>query len=340
MLVTGATGGIGQAIVRALHARGATVVVSGRRRDVLERLAASWRPGRGARGRSADAGRGGARWSRRADIDVLVANAALPASGRLDSFTGEEIDRALDVNLRAPMQLARALCRRCSSAARAISCSSRRWRARSRARARPSTARPSSGCAASDTRSNEELRGTGVGVTTVFPGFIREAGMFADSGVKLPRGVGTRTPEDVAACRDLGHREGPRRDRRRAALARPPARGCSGSRRAWWPRSTAARRRTRWRGRSPRASATSARPGRRRRRTRLPRERGDQLREPLRLVLRHERARVLDPSRRAFGKSRASRSRQLSREESVVRPQASSTGFSNSPAACAAASSM
>jgi short-subunit dehydrogenase len=45
---------------------------------------------------------------------------------------------------------------------------------------------------------NEELRGTGVGATTVFPGFIREAGMFADSRARLPRGVGTRTPEDVA----------------------------------------------------------------------------------------------------------------------------------------------
>jgi short-subunit dehydrogenase len=45
---------------------------------------------------------------------------------------------------------------------------------------------------------SEELRETGVGVTTVFPGFIREAGMFHESGAKLPRGVGTRTPEDVA----------------------------------------------------------------------------------------------------------------------------------------------
>ena len=42
---------------------------------------------------------------------------------------------------------------------------------------------------------SEELRGTGVGVTTVFPGFIRDAGMFHESGAKLPRGVGTRTPE-------------------------------------------------------------------------------------------------------------------------------------------------
>ena len=39
--------------------------------------------------------------------------------------------------------------------------------------------------------------GTGVGVTTVFPGFIRDAGMFADTKVTLPRGAGTRSPEDV-----------------------------------------------------------------------------------------------------------------------------------------------
>src|SRR5438128_9396547 len=38
-LVTGATGGIGGAIVRALHRQGATVAVSGTRQDVLEQLA-------------------------------------------------------------------------------------------------------------------------------------------------------------------------------------------------------------------------------------------------------------------------------------------------------------
>ena len=42
-------------------------------------------------------------------VDVLVANAALPASGALLDFEPVQIDRALDVNLRAPTQLARAL---------------------------------------------------------------------------------------------------------------------------------------------------------------------------------------------------------------------------------------
>ena len=43
-----------------------------------------------------------------------------------------------------------------------------------------------------------DLRGTGVGVSVIMPGFVRDAGMFADAGVKLPPGVGTSSPEQVA----------------------------------------------------------------------------------------------------------------------------------------------
>jgi short-subunit dehydrogenase len=46
----------------------------------------------------------------------------------------------------------------------------------------------------------EDLRPRGVGVSTVFPGFIRDAGMFHDAGTKLPGYVGTKTPEDVGAA--------------------------------------------------------------------------------------------------------------------------------------------
>jgi short-subunit dehydrogenase len=45
---------------------------------------------------------------------------------------------------------------------------------------------------------HDELHGSGVGATTVFPGFIKDAGMFAESGVKLPAGVGTKSPHQVA----------------------------------------------------------------------------------------------------------------------------------------------
>ena len=45
----------------------------------------------------------------------------------------------------------------------------------------------------------EDLRSDGVGVSLVVPGFIRDAGMYADAGVPLPPGVATRSPEQVAA---------------------------------------------------------------------------------------------------------------------------------------------
>jgi short-subunit dehydrogenase len=131
------------------------------------------------------------------EIDVLVANAALPASGRLESFSPAEIDRALDVNLRAPMQLAHALLpsmvERGTGHLVFISSLSGKM-----ASAGASVYNATKfGLRGFGFALNEELRGTGVGVTTVFPGFIRAAGMFADSRATLPRGVGTRTPEDV-----------------------------------------------------------------------------------------------------------------------------------------------
>ena len=89
---------------------GRELILTGRRRDVLERLAAELG---GARDRAADlADRDDVqRLAAEAapDVDVLVANAALPASGELTELTQEQIDRMLEVNLRAPIALARAL---------------------------------------------------------------------------------------------------------------------------------------------------------------------------------------------------------------------------------------
>ena len=45
-----------------------------------------------------------------------------------------------------------------------------------------------------------DLVGTGVGVSVIFPGFVRDAGMFHDSEVELPAYVGTSTPQDVATA--------------------------------------------------------------------------------------------------------------------------------------------
>jgi short-subunit dehydrogenase len=45
-----------------------------------------------------------------------------------------------------------------------------------------------------------DLGPRGIGVSVVFPGFIRDAGMFHETGTKLPIGVGTSSPDEVAAA--------------------------------------------------------------------------------------------------------------------------------------------
>ncbi|MDO8210539.1 SDR family oxidoreductase [Conexibacter sp. CPCC 206217] len=198
VLLTGASGGIGQAIARALAARGATLVLTGRRAEVLEPLAQEL----GGRALSVDLADRAApeRLVEQAgDVDVLIANAALPASGTLDDFTLEQIDRALDVNLRAPIALAKLLAGPMAARGRGhiVFISSLSGKS-----AQPGGSLYSAtkfGMRGFALGLREDLRDSGVGVSTVFPGFIRDAGMFAESGVELPKGVATRTPHDVAS---------------------------------------------------------------------------------------------------------------------------------------------
>src|SRR5262245_44118869 len=111
VLLTGASGGIGRAIARALDARGASLVVTARRIEVLTDLQRELGGGRveAVAADLSDRDDLARVTERTTEVDVLVANAALPASGRVEDFSPAEIDHALDVNLRAPIQLTRAL---------------------------------------------------------------------------------------------------------------------------------------------------------------------------------------------------------------------------------------
>jgi 3-oxoacyl-[acyl-carrier protein] reductase len=115
-LVTGASGGIGGAIAAALHAQGATVALSGTRREALDALAAKL----GSRthvltanladaesveqlAKDAEAAMG--------SLDILVNNAGLTRDGLVMRMKDEDWETVIDVNLGAAFRLCRAVTR-------------------------------------------------------------------------------------------------------------------------------------------------------------------------------------------------------------------------------------
>jgi short-subunit dehydrogenase len=199
-LLTGATGGLGRAIAKALAERGVKLALSARKREALEALAAEL-PGDGHRVLPADLAESGAAEKLAAEagpVDLLVANAGLPGAGRMEQFSPEEVKRALRVNLEAPMLLAQSLYPAmlergsghlvfiASLSGKAPSPHSSIYNA------------TKFGLRGFALGLRADLAPQGLGVSIVSPGFIREAGMFAESGATPPAGLGTSTPEQVA----------------------------------------------------------------------------------------------------------------------------------------------
>lgn len=113
-LVTGATGGIGGEIAKALHAQGAVVGISGRNEEKLSALAAEL--GERAHVLAADLSGDEAIKDlvKRADeamgqIDILVNNAGLTRDGLSMRMSADDWQNVLDVNLTAPFKLAQAV---------------------------------------------------------------------------------------------------------------------------------------------------------------------------------------------------------------------------------------
>lgn len=112
-LVTGATGGIGGAIAKALHAQGATVAISGTRREALDTLAGELKDRVHvlpcnlsdmteveALVPAAEAAMG--------QLDILVANAGITRDNLFVQLRDEDFDDVIRVNLTATFRLARA----------------------------------------------------------------------------------------------------------------------------------------------------------------------------------------------------------------------------------------
>jgi len=113
-LVTGASGGLGQAIARALHREGATVAISGTRKDALDTLAAEFGsrvhvlPCNLAEKAEVEALVPAAETAM-GSIDILVNNAGLTKDNLFLRMKDEEWDTVLAVNLTAVFRLSRAV---------------------------------------------------------------------------------------------------------------------------------------------------------------------------------------------------------------------------------------
>ncbi len=210
-LVTGASGGLGAAIARALHAQGASVVLSGTRVGVLEGLAGEL--GERAHVCPADLREAGAAdglvaaaEAAAGPLSVLVNNAGFTRDVLALRMKDEDWASVLDVDLGAPFRLARAalrgMVRRRSG--RIVQVSSVVGHTGNPGQANYAAAK--AGLAGMSKALAQEVGSRGITVNLVAPGFIETAMTDALPEAQRSRLVGSiplgrmGRPEDVAAA--------------------------------------------------------------------------------------------------------------------------------------------
>ncbi len=179
-LVTGASGGIGGAIARALHAQGAQIVLSGTRRAVLDGLAAELgerahvvvadlSDAAAADGLIAEAERAAG------PVGILVNNAGLTRDMLALRLKDEDWQAVLDVDLTAPFRLARAALRGMLKrrAGRIIGVSSIVGSTGNAGQANYAAAK--AGLVAMSKSLAQEVGSRGITVNVVAPGFVETA---------------------------------------------------------------------------------------------------------------------------------------------------------------------
>lgn len=208
-LLTGASGGLGPYIARALEGRGMRLVLTGRKLAALEGVASELRGSTRPLVVPADVTRAedrerlvAATEAEMGGVDVLVNNAGVERMQRFHQLTPAEIEQVIAVNLTAPMMLAH----------RVIpGMLERGWGrivnlASLAGKAPPPHAEPYAVTKAGMIAFTRSLRasyhGTGVSASTIAPGFVRDAGMYQRAtqatGMRVSNLLGTSTPEAVA----------------------------------------------------------------------------------------------------------------------------------------------
>lgn len=199
VLLTGASSGLGPLIARRLRREGVRLVLSGRDRVKLGALAEELGDATVVPADLAVRGEAERLAAAAGAVDVLVANAGLPANGRLLDLEVEHVDHALDVNLRAAIVLARELLPGMVERRRGHLLLMASMAGRVPAPGSSIYNATKFGIRGFGHALRAELRGTGVGVSLVSPTFVSGSGMWAETGLRAS--VRETTPERVVeAC--------------------------------------------------------------------------------------------------------------------------------------------
>lgn len=206
VLLTGGSRGLGPYIADMLARRGANLALVARSQSGLEQVAARVRAlGVRAVPVAADlASETGRREAVRTtmdalgEIDVLVNNAGLETEGAFLRVPWEELRATVEVNLIAPLELAHLVLPRMveRSSGHVVNISSLGGKAGTPYDAVYCGTKAALAHWARGVRL--ELAGTGVRISTIYPGYVTESGMFARFGVVAPWVVGSCTPSQVA----------------------------------------------------------------------------------------------------------------------------------------------
>lgn len=206
VLLTGGSRGIGPFVAEALARRGVIIALAARSQSGLDEVAKRLRGlGTETLAVSTDL----EDHSQREDlvsevlkqfgrIDMLVNNAGLEMEGAYAELPWSSIQTTIEVNLLAPMALTRLVLpgmleRRTGHIVNVASIA-----AKSGAPFAATYSGTKAGLAEWSRALRLELSGTGVQLSTIFPGYVREVGMFAKFGVQTPWLVGSCAPNQVA----------------------------------------------------------------------------------------------------------------------------------------------
>lgn len=204
ILLTGGGSGIGRALAAALAAKGANLMLAGRRAGPLEETAAELRGSGSVSLAVADVTDPQARHDlvkaairQMGEVDILINNAGGVRAGRLEQIEAEDLRRMIDVNLIAPIMLSREVIPFMRARGSGLIVNITSGIALIGMPFYATYAASKAGLARFGEALRRELSGEGIGVLTVYPG-ATDTPMMTSSNAGPELGFTREKPADVA----------------------------------------------------------------------------------------------------------------------------------------------